>query len=136
MASKRILVVDDESDVVIYLSALLRDAGYVVDAAADGQMAIDAVRQSAPDLISLDITMPEKSGVRFYREMREDEALKSIPIVIVTGVTSTYDGPEGAGSFEKFLSTRGHVPAPDAFMEKPVDPEAYVAKVRELIGAA
>jgi CheY-like chemotaxis protein len=132
-AEKRILIVDDEDDVVTYLGALLRDAGYDVATAKNGAEAMEAVKASPPDLVSLDITMPEKSGVRFYREMRLDEALAGIPIVIVTGVTNPWSGPDGEGTFQQFISSRKQVPPPDGFFEKPVEREAYLAKIGELL---
>jgi CheY-like chemotaxis protein len=129
---KSILIVDDEQDVSSYLAALLSDAGYETRVAANGQQAMDAVKTVRPDLISLDITMPEKSGVRFYREMREDEALSKIPIVIVTGVTNPWASPGGGGTIQDFLSKRRNIAPPDGFFEKPVDKEAYLARIAEL----
>ena len=134
-AAKRILVVDDEDDVITYLTAFLTDAGYAVDSARNGQQAMDAVQASKPDLITLDITMPEKSGVRFYREMREHPDLASVPIVIITGVTNPLAGPGGEKGFEQFISSRKQVPPPDAYFEKPIDREEVVAKIGELLGS-
>lgn len=122
---KTILVVDDEPDVVTYLTTLLEDNGYATVAAADGVEALDQVEAQRPDLISLDITMPEKSGVRFYREMRENDATKGIPIIIVTGV---------APEFERFISTRKQVPPPDGYMSKPIDRDEMIRMVKDLIG--
>ena len=65
------------------------DNGFAVVTAADGEEAEQKVKSEMPDLITLDISMPEKSGVRFYRETKNDATLKNIPIVIVTGVEST-----------------------------------------------
>jgi CheY-like chemotaxis protein len=132
-AGKRILVVDDEDDVITYLEALLTDAGYEVSTANNGQEALEAVSKGRPDLISLDITMPEKSGVRFYREMKENPDVAGIPIVILTGVTNPWSGPGGEKSFEKFISSRRQIPAPEGFFEKPVDREKYLAKLAELL---
>jgi len=134
MSEKKILVVDDEADLIAYLSALLKDAGYAVVTANNGQVALDQLRAEKPDLVSLDITMPEKSGVRFYRELRSDPDFGSTPVVIVTGVTSTYGGAGGQADFQKFISSRKKIPPPDAFFEKPIDPDAYVEKVAELLG--
>jgi CheY-like chemotaxis protein len=131
---RKILIVDDEPDVVSYLSALLKEAGYDIAVARDGREGMDLVRGDMPDLVSLDITMPEKSGVKFYREMREDAALAGIPIVIVTGVSNPWEGPDGSGSFEKFISSRKKLAPPDGFFEKPIDPDAYLAKIAELLG--
>lgn len=130
----RILVVDDEDDVLNYLATLLEDAGFAVERAKDGAQALAAVRRRPPHLVSLDISMPERSGVRFYRDLKEDPALKSIPVVIVTGITNPWEGPEGQGSFGDFLSKRKQVPPPEGYFEKPVDPEAYLAAVRRLAG--
>jgi CheY-like chemotaxis protein len=131
--SKTILIVDDEQDVRNYLTAVLVDAGYETQTANDGQAAMDLVKAGAPDLISLDITMPEKTGVRFYREMRQDAALSKIPIVIVTGVTNPWASPDGSGTMKDFLSSRRQVPPPEGYFEKPVDKEAYLAKIAELL---
>ncbi len=131
---KRILVVDDEPDVLTYLGTLLEDAGYEVETARDGAEALERVRARRPDLVSLDITMPEKTGVRFYREMKEDPDLAAVPIVIVTGVTNPWAGPGGEGSFERFISTRRRVPPPEGFFEKPIDREKFLARVAELAG--
>ena len=121
---KKIIVVDDDPDLVTFMTSLLEDNGYVTSSAGDGQEGIDKVRSDRPDLIVLDITMPEKSGVKFYREVREDDGLKTIPVVMVTGVT---------GGFEKFISTRRQVPPPDAYFSKPVNQKDFLEKVAELL---
>ena len=134
MGKKKILVVDDEADVVAYLSTVFTDAGYAVSTAANGKEALERVRSDRPDLVSLDISMPETSGLRFFRDMREDESLKDVPIVVVTGVTNPWASPQGLGSFERFLSSRKGLRPPEAFFEKPVDRDALLAKVAELLG--
>jgi CheY-like chemotaxis protein len=131
---KKILVVDDEPDVVTYLTSLFEDNGYAVVTADDGVEAMAKTKAEKPDLITLDISMPEKSGLRFYREIREDPALKSIPIVIVTGVESTQDAGTG-DDFKRFLSKRKSVPPPDAFIQKPVEEAELLGAVKKLVGA-
>ncbi len=75
--------------------------------------------------------MPEKSGVRFYRELKTDPALSSIPVLIITGVTG-YGGD--ADSFEQFLATRKQVPPPEGFIGKPLeDTNALLEKISQLI---
>jgi len=120
---KTVLVVDDEPDTRAFLTTLLEDHGFTTIAANDGEQALAAVKRQRPDLISLDITMPEKSGVRFYREMRESDEWKDIPIIIVTGVS---------GDFEKFISTRKQVPPPEGYMSKPIDKDRFIRLAREL----
>ncbi len=123
--AKKILVVDDEPDVVTYLSTVLKDAGYETIEASNGEAAMAAVLSSHPDLITLDITMPEMTGVKTYRKLKEDAKLKSIPVVIVTGV---------AHEFKKFISTRDQVPPPEGYLEKPVEPADLIAAVKKLLG--
>jgi len=127
---KRILVIDDETDERAYLAVLLEDNGYDVDTAEDGNVALEKARERPPDLITLDITMPGKSGVRFFREIREDGELGRIPIVVVTGVTGLGGNPE---EFHKFLSTRKPTAPPEGFVPKPVDQEKLLQTVRKLL---
>jgi CheY-like chemotaxis protein len=132
-AHGKILIVDDEPDIVSYLSTLLKDAGYEIMVAENGQEASELVQRERPALVSLDMSMPEKSGIKFYREMRADAELGKIPIVIVTGVSSPWASPDGTGSFQKFISSRKQIPPPDGFFEKPIDPDAFLKKVAELL---
>lgn len=128
---KRILIVDDEAHVVTYLETLLQDSGFDTISAADGVEGLAKARQEHPDLVALDISMPRKSGIRMFREMREDPAIAKIPVVVVTAVTSYGGDPEG---FHKFLNSRRSVPPPEAFVAKPIDREAFVKVVSGLLG--
>ncbi len=122
---KRILIVEDEPDTITYLSALFEDAGYDTVAAEDGEQALEQVKANPPDLITLDITMPHTSGVRFYRDMKESAQWKSIPIIIVTGISA---------DFEKFISTRQQVPPPEGYLSKPIDREQMLSVVKQHLG--
>lgn len=123
--AKTVLVVDDDPDARDYLSTVLQDNGFIATTANDGAEAIAAIEQTAPDLVALDITMPEKSGVAVYRRLKEDEQLKNIPVIIVTGISE---------EFERFISTRRQVPPPEGYISKPVDAEQFVRMVKELTG--
>lgn len=129
---KKILVLDDEPDVVAYLTSLFEDNDFIVVSAMDGEAGMEKARSEKPDLITLDISMPEKSGIRFYREIKADPDLKGIPIVVVTGVESTQDGGTGK-DFERFLSTRKQVPPPDAFIMKPIDEAELLGAIGKLL---
>lgn len=107
---QRILVIDDEPDVVSYLSAFLEDEGFQVSTAGNGPDGLTLARKQTPDLITLDITMPGMSGIEVLTTLRRDDHLNSIPVVIITGVTS----------FDKLTDYRD-VRAPEGFMQKPVD---------------
>ncbi len=107
---QRILVIDDEPDVVSYLSAFLEDEGFQVFTAGNGPDGLTLARQQNPDMITLDITMPGMSGIEVLTTLRRDEHLSCIPVVIITGVTS----------FDKLTDYRD-VRAPEGFMQKPID---------------
>ena len=76
------------------------------------------------------MSMPEKSGIRFYKELRENDDTKSIPVIVVTGVTG-FSGPE---DFQKFIESRKQFPPPEGFVAKPIEHEELIGKVKELIG--
>jgi CheY-like chemotaxis protein len=123
---KTVLIIDDDPDTVTYFSSLLEDNGYATVTAQNGAEAIERVKQARPDLITLDITMPETSGVRCYRDLRENEAWRSIPVIMITGVS---------GDFRTFISSRKQVPPPDGYLSKPVDEAELLALVRKLMPA-
>jgi len=129
-AKKRILVVDDEQHIVTYLETLLGDNGYGTVAAYNGEEAMETARNAKPDLVTLDITMPKASGVRFYREFKSDPDLASTPVVIVTAVTGYGGDPIG---FRDFISTREQVPPPEGFVPKPIDKEELLGTVANLL---
>jgi CheY-like chemotaxis protein len=123
--AKKILVVDDDPDARDYLAAVLRDNGFVAATAVDGIEAMAAIEQTTPDLVTLDITMPQQSGVAVYRKLKEDDRLKAIPVIIVTGISD---------DFRRFISTRRQVPAPEGYLTKPVDHKQFLEMVRGLLG--
>ncbi len=121
---KTVLVVDDDPDAREYLMTVLGDNDFASVSAKDGTEALKMLEGSIPNLVTLDITMPEKSGVAVYRKLREDDRFKHIPVIIITGVSE---------DFKRFISTRRQVPAPEGYIPKPVDAEQFLAKVRELL---
>ena len=127
---KKVLVLDDEPNVVAYLETLLQDNGYDTVSAGDGREGMEKTRSEKPDLITLDISMPEESGVRFFRELKEDPDLSSIPVIIVTGVTGYGGKPE---DFQKFISTRKNIPPPEGFVAKPIDRDELLKGVTSLL---
>jgi len=122
---KKILIVDDEPDVVIYLKTLLEDNDYITIAAENGKVGMEKAISEKPDLVTLDITMPEESGVRMFRDMQDNNETKDIPVIIITGVSL---------EFKRFLETRKQVDPPTAYFEKPVDRDELLAKIKEILG--
>jgi CheY-like chemotaxis protein len=121
---KRILIVDDEQDIRTYLSTLLGDQGYETIQAKDGVEAMQKIQTGPPDLITLDISMPEKSGIRFFREIKTDDRWKHIPIIVVTGVSE---------DMKTFISSRHQVSAPEGFVSKPINQEEILDLVHSLL---
>lgn len=130
--NKKILVIDDERSVLAYLETLLQDNGYRTVCAENGKIGFEKVKSEKPDLVCLDITMPEESGIRFYRNLKEDSKLASTPVVIITAVTGEGGDPE---PFRDFISTRKQVPPPEAFFSKPIEQQEFLNTVAKILDA-
>jgi DNA-binding NtrC family response regulator len=85
--AKKILVIDDDPNIVKYLEALFNDNGYETFLAYDGTEAEEIVRSTKPDLITLDLDMPKEWGPRFYRKMIKNQELKDIPVIVISGLS-------------------------------------------------
>jgi CheY-like chemotaxis protein len=129
-AKKRILVVDDEPDIVTYLVALLRDNGYDPVSAQNGREGLEIIHSEAPDLVTLDISMPGGSGTGVYKQLKSDPQLARIPVIIVTAVTE--DGAD-PNAFEDSILARQNVPAPEGYFTKPIDVEEFLSAVGKLL---
>lgn len=119
--SKRILLVDDEPDILELVIPMLENAGYEVLAAADGQEALEKARSQKPDLIILDLMLPKLDGYSVCRMIKFDKILKKIPIIMFTARAGQED-----------RSTAGEVGA-DAYIVKPFEAETMLAKIKELL---
>jgi CheY-like chemotaxis protein len=127
--AKKILVVDDDPDLITYISTLLSDNGYEVVSAKDGNEGLEKVKNEKPDAITLDLLMPEKTGMKMFRELRKDEALKSTPVIMVTGISDEY---HAFAEFKNFLS-KMKMPGPEAYLEKPINKENFLATVQKVL---
>jgi CheY-like chemotaxis protein len=128
--TKRILILDDEPDIITYFEILLNDHGYETLSAQDGVEGLAKARSEHPDLITLDISMPKKSGVRFYRELKTDPVLKAIPVVVVTAVTDDAGDPY---AFKEFIRGGDDVPAPEGYVPKPVERDEFLAVIERTL---
>lgn len=122
LSAYRILVVDDDADAREFIGTVLTDAKATIVEACDGLEALEAARREKPDLVTLDITMPGKTGAQVYEEMRQDPELRDIPVCIVSGQ------PE----LRKLIYQRV-VPPPDGYLDKPINEEALVLIVKRLL---
>lgn len=114
----KILVVDDEKDVVELLSFLLQKDGYTIVTAANGREAMEKIEQETPDLILLDVMMPEMDGYTVQTRLLENPKTKTIPIVILTA----------KGQLRDVFAVASNV---TAYIEKPFDPKTLRQKIKE-----
>ncbi len=129
--SAKILVVEDNPDMTVFLKTFLEDNGYAVCAAEGGNEGLRLAKKEKPDLITLDLLMPDKTGIKLYRELRTDDDLKEIPIVVITGFVSP-DFPQI--DIKKFFYEERALPGPEAFFEKPVNKEELLAAIKRFVG--
>jgi CheY-like chemotaxis protein len=128
-SEKRILVVDDEPDVRNYIATCIEDAGFQVDTAADGQEALEKVFADPPDLMTLDMVMPKKSGIKVLRELRAEERFANLPVIVVTAHANTDLGSDDVKMASAFSSGL----RPRYTLEKPVTPEKLVSAIGEIL---
>ena len=117
MRAARVLVVDDEPFNVDYLEQELTDRGHQVEAAFNGREALDRVAASPPDLILLDVVMPEMDGITVCRILKDDPETRLIPIIIMTALSGQED------------RIRGIAAGADDFLTKPVDERELHARI-------
>ena len=115
--SKKILVIDDDADTVTYLTALLEDNGYTTVSATNGREGLEAIKREKPDLVSLDLQMPNQTGTDFYRNLVKDKELAKTPIIVVSGKAGRH------------LAVKN----PAAVFEKPIDKDAFIAAVEKIL---
>ena len=123
----KILIIDDEADVIKYLTVVLKSNGflpYSIDSVKDAKA---EVKKICPDLICLDIMMPEETGISFYAKLKRDKNLRSIPVIIISGVVQS-----GEFDFQSYLSDNS-VPPPEHFMEKPINVEEFIGTINKLV---
>lgn len=123
--SRKILIIDDEPSMITYLSALLQDHGYETSSSLDADDGYQKASKELPDLITLDLLMPDKTGIRLYKELKRNDQLREIPVIMVTGFTSRQ---HPMIDFKKFIYDRS-IPGPEAFIEKPVNPEQLLSAI-------
>ena len=120
----KVLIADDEPNIVISLEYLMKRAGYQVIVARDGQEALDLLRRERPRLVLLDVMMPKKSGHEVCQELRADEHIKDTLVLMLTAKGRDTDVDKGLGV------------GADAYMTKPFSTKELVAKVAQMLEAA
>jgi len=120
-----ILCVEDEADMIDLIRWILERHGFQVRGALGGQEALRMVREKRPDMILLDIMMPEMDGWEVYRELKASPELEEIPVVVVTAK---------AQSIDKVLGL--HIAKVDDYITKPFGPHELLSAVEKVLGQA
>jgi CheY-like chemotaxis protein len=124
------LIIDDEADVVAYLSSVLSEHGWHVRSARDGDEGLRLAHDQTPDVILLDLLMPGgRGGFDTFLALRRDTMLASVPVVFVTAF---HEGRSGK-SYATLSKNRKF--QPEAYLEKPVDPQELLSTLDQLTGA-
>jgi CheY-like chemotaxis protein len=118
--SHKILVVDDEADVRRFITAVLGKRGYETVVATNGSEAFEVARREHPDLVILDLMMPNQTGTDFYRKLSKDPELNRTPVIVVSGLAGRH------------LAVR----EPVAVFDKPIDPDEFGEAVDRALGVA
>jgi DNA-binding response OmpR family regulator len=121
MNKKRVLVVDDEADLVEMLTLRLEANDYEVITASDGQEGLEKARKEKPDLIILDLMLPKMDGYKVCRMLKFDEKFKQIPVILFTARAQESD------------VRLGEEVGANAYLTKPFEPAILLAKIKELI---
>ncbi len=123
MADKRrVLCIEDEPEMIDLIRLILERKGFEVLGAVGGQEGLDVVRREKPDLVLLDLMMPDVDGWEVYRQMKADEELQHIPVVVVTAK---------AQSIDKVLGL--HIAKVDDYVTKPFGPGDLVESVERVL---
>jgi len=117
----RILIVDDEPNIVLALELIMGKAGFEVQTVDDGEKAMHAIAEFRPDLVLLDIMMPKMGGYEVCQRIRSDASLKNIRIIMLTAKDRDVE------------KEKGMVLGVDSYMTKPFSTREVVAKVKELL---
>ena len=121
MRPTRILIADDQPDLLELLAKALSDAGYVVATAADGEQALEFVRSSPPDLVILDVDMPRRDGFSACAELKADPIHQHVPVILLTSIAETRS------------KVRGMDIGADDYVTKPVNVDEFLARVRMIL---
>jgi len=120
----RILIADDEPNILVSLEYLMKREGFEVSVARDGEEALEALRREKPDLVLLDVMMPRRTGFEVCQELRADDTLRGVRVLMLTAKGRDTD------------IAKGMAMGADAYMTKPFSTRELVQKVREMLQVA
>ena len=126
--SKKVLLVDDDVNLVEAIKLTLESGGYNVVAAYDGEAGLIKAKEASPDLIILDVMMDKKHGYQVCAELNKDPQFKNTPIIMLTGVGQHLNEPQ-------WTHSQGLTLEADDFLEKPIKPLDLLGRVNEILKA-
>lgn len=129
-SEKTVLVVDDEPDVRDFIATCLEDAGFQVKTAVDGVDALEKIEASIPDLMTLDMVMPRRSGLSLMRKLRKNDKWKEIPVIVITAHAQDEFASEDV---KELLVAFEAKQQPRHIMEKPITPPKLIDAVSEIL---
>lgn len=121
-SQKRIVYFEDDSDMVELVRIILRRAGYLVDGVGEGQSGIELVKQILPDVVLLDLMLPDMDGWEIFRQLKQDKTTSSIPIVVVTAKAQSIDKVLGVENAQV-----------DEYISKPFRPDELIERVNSVL---
>lgn len=128
---KKVVVIDDEPDVLVYLSTALANNDFEVFSSSNAFEGLDMIKQHRPDLICLDILMPGKTGLSIYREIKREDDFMGIPVLIISGL-NLKDEILDDNPFIHDGDNR--IAEPQGYIEKPIDLDKFIELAKKLTG--
>jgi len=128
--SKKVLVVDDEQDIRVFMTTLLETSGFKPIVAKNGEEGLKIAQDQKPSLIIMDVMMPKESGIHMYREVKKDPELRKIPVIMVSALSKkTFFHSQNI--VDQYEGVK--IPEPAAYIEKPPEAEELLAIIREIL---
>jgi DNA-binding response OmpR family regulator len=120
--AKRILCIEDELDMIELMRLIVSRRGYAFDSASGGEEGLRKVRETHPDLVLLDLMMPDLDGWEVYQQMKADEKTRDIPVIVVTAKAQSIDRVLGL-----------HIAKVDDYIAKPFSPQDLMSSVERVL---
>jgi len=124
----KILIADDEQACIDFVRETFADTDYKVVAAMDGERALQMAQQESPDVIILDVQMPKRSGFEVFADLRADEKLAAVPVIMLTAVTQRTGLKFSGGDMGEYMGSQ-----PEAYVDKPIEPVVLKQTVNRLL---
>jgi len=125
--SPLVIIIDDEEDITTFLGMALEDSGYRVQTLNEATHAVELLRREKPDLLCLDLLMPEQTGASLYQEIRGDATLCKTPVLILSGLNAREE-------LSALLHQDPTMEPPAGYLEKPLETETFLQLIQQLIG--